>query len=291
MKNQTFFWVATVVLALMGLGLAGCSPIATTNSLWQQTRVSPAEPGQWRETALDDKETGLSYVITNDRENLYVLLQTSDPVTQRKMLMAGMELAIDTMGRRKGHCSIVFPEDEAPILGIGGMDRSQARLGREPGGLSEMLGRMIDSKSHMTLSGFKNHRNGRLPRLTEGGIGLALDLDTAGVLSYRAVIPLHTFSRNLEEGADPEGPFTLIVTVKGVDMSRMGAGPPRGVPDSRMPGRTPRGAPGRAPGGGMTDESGRTAAGGGRSAMPADMQQMTQSKTFRTGFVLAVPEN
>lgn len=282
MKNQTFFWVATVVTAMMGLGLTCCSPKATTNSLWQDSRVSPVEPGQWGETAFADKATGLSYAITNDRENLYVLLQTSDLVTQRKMLVAGMELAIDTMGRRKGHCSIVFPEDEAPILGAGGMDRSQARPGREPGGQSEMLGRMIDSKSHMTLSGFKNHRNGRLPRLTEGGIGLALDLDTAGVLSYRAVIPLQTFYRNLEEGVDPERTFTLIVTVKGVEMGRMGR-PPGGVPGGGVPGRTP--------GGGMTGGSGRTAAGGGRPAMPADMQQMTQSKTFRTGFVLAVPVN
>lgn len=273
---------AMAVLALMGLWLTGCSPKVTTNSSWQENRVSSGQPDQWVETAFADKATGLSYGITNDSDNLYVLLQTSDPVTRRKLLVAGMELAIDTMGRRKGHCSIEFPEDETPILGVGGMDRGQARPGREPGGQSEMLQRMIDGKSHMSLSGFKNHRNGRLPRQTEGGIGLALDLDTAGVLSYRAVIPLQTFYRRLEEGVDPERAFTLIVTVKGIEMGRMGR-PPGGLPGGGMPGR--------APGGGMTGGSGRTGAGGGRPAMPADMQQMTQSKTFRTGFVLAVPEN
>jgi len=275
-------------LVLAGLTLFSCSPKLQLQALWQnQEQAFSLSPG---DSQGYDRDTRLHYLLSNDRDNLYVVLWTDDPDAQRKMLWAGMELAIDTNGRKEGHGRIVFPESDAPILGMAGMgrpagtDRGRAGQGQDPAARQEMLRRLVDGKTHMNLSGFKNHRNGRMAASGENGITVSLELDSAGVLTYRALIPLRTYYRELPESGPPDRPFSLLVTANGLEGLRPAGRSPGSPSGSGMPGRIP----GRVPGGVMPGTRGPSSM-PSRPAMSADREFLSKSQDFQALFYLSGP--
>lgn len=279
--------------------ITGCSPRLTSISSWQGTAVMVDRPAMWTAPEMLDERTGVRYAITNDSLNLYVFLQLDKPEAIMKMMRAGMELMVDTLGKNRGHCIIQFPEPEdrsifsGPGMGRMGAPGAPPRTsgaGREEGAPDQaaMLDRMIAQKDRMRLSGFKNHPNGRLPVWNLDGITVHLDHDTTGVLNYRAAIPLRTFYKSLLTAADPQRNFTLIIKLNGIEtprgapsgMSRGGSRPGGGY----IPGRQPGGSmPGTMPTGGG-EMQGRP----GRGAMNNDFQSMTKTETLKIQFKLAI---
>ena len=265
-----------IVSLILSLFAVSCSRTITSPLMYQQHAVSVESADKWAGPAGQHMETGLSYAITNDHRYLYVLLQTDDPMVQMKILRAGMELVIDTLGRKKGHMSVAFPSPVQAGAMMEGMVRTDRQRGGRPvGGMDDhtddraaaraaereaMYRAMIDRHDRMTLTGFRNHPNGQLPLLVDSGIQLNLDLDTAGILSYRAIIPLRTFYREQLEADGLRKVFSLSVTVRGLSMAPGSEGGMRqggmreggiGTPGGQRP-VSPRGTtgnigPGRAP--------------------------------------------
>lgn len=299
MMHTFFRQILFLAVSLMIFFFAACSPRLTAISSWQGAAPLVDRPAMWASPEAIDERTGVSYAITNDSSNLYVYLRLDNPAAMMKMMRAGMELMIDTLGRTRGHCIIQYPEPEdrsifsGPGMGRVGAPGAPSRGGgsvRNEGApdQSAMLARMIAQKDRMRLSGFKNHPNGRLAVWNQDGITVHLEQDTAGFLNYRASIPLRTFYQPLQSVADTQRYFTLIVKLNGIEaprgasagMARGGGSRPGG---GYIPGRQPGGAmPGTMPtgGGGM---QGRPAGG----AMGNDFQSMTKTETLKIQFKLA----
>jgi hypothetical protein len=262
-----------VLIVILAIGfLSACSPKIRTTSLWQPSAAAIDKPATWQELSAYNSESGIGYGISNDLHHVYIHLQIDKPETRMKVLRAGMELSIDTLGKKKGHCTIVFPEPQdrglfagggATRMGGGGMSPEGRRSSGSTqvdrsGDQQEMLRHMIDQKDRMRLTGFKNHPNGSLPLSNVEGIMVSLELDTIGRLSYRAIIPLNTFYKSPITVSDANKDFSLLITIKGIDMP---GGPPAGMA---------RGT-GNQGGGGMTGRpTGGRPTGGG---MPGDMTQ------------------
>jgi hypothetical protein len=264
------------------VGLVACSPRLVVPVMWQQQAANVATADAWADPAGFDKETALQYVISNDSQNLYVLLKTDDPVTQMKILRAGMELAIDTLGRKKGHVIVSFPRPLAVGAMLEGVPRGERSRTGQPADRIDMYRNILARHDRMVLSGFPNHPNGQLPLLNEGGICVGVEIDSTGLMSYRAILPLSSFYREGIGEEDTRRRFGLLVTVKGLSMTPGAAGGmqegSRQGGDMGMPGGR-RPMPGTSPGG--RDP-------GARSGMMAggDINSLTQDKNLQMQFSL-----
>ncbi len=293
------------VLVLALVFLSACSPKIRTTSQWQSAIAVVDVPETWQELAAYNSETGIGYGISNDAHNLYIHLQIDKPETRTKMLRAGMELSIDTLGKKKGHCTIIFPEpgDRSLFSGAGavrmggggippeGRRSSGGTQADRRGDQQELVRRMIEQNDRMRLSGFKNHPNGSLPLANDEGIKVHLEMDTVGRLFYRAIIPLNTFYKTPLTAADIKKDFSLLITINGIDMPRdQPAGMSRGAGNQGGGGMTGRPTGGRPTGGGMPGDmtQGRTAGNRpGGSPQSGDYQSMTKKETLNVAFTLS----
>lgn len=60
-------------------------------------------------TFYSDEKSRTTYSITNDSQKIYFLFKFSDVITQMKVLRAGLEIKMDTLGRTSYPISIIFP--------------------------------------------------------------------------------------------------------------------------------------------------------------------------------------
>src|ERR1044072_1874418 len=75
---------------------------------WQQTPVViDGQNSDWPNPyPLYDEKAKIVYVISNDKENLYISMQTGDEITVLKILRAGMKLYIDPAGGKEQQVSV-----------------------------------------------------------------------------------------------------------------------------------------------------------------------------------------
>jgi len=226
----SFMKLHKYLLFLIGLvflsAAYSCSKAIRIASIpYQPKPLSIVEYQGWPDSTAFDENSQLHYWVSNDSENLYLMLHTNERTNILRMLRAGMEVQIDTLGGNAAHCIIRFPMEEARITLFDGVPILRARMGaptrsenqQRPDPVAMFNSYMIH-QTHMALTGFKNHKNGRLPVDGETGILVSLNTDTAGVVSYRAVIPLDTFYKTLVPGQPSASRFTLTVKINGVEM-------------------------------------------------------------------------
>ncbi|HSV76616.1 MAG TPA: hypothetical protein VLH37_06240 [Bacteroidales bacterium] len=284
--KTTFRICLKVALALI---IPACSPkIIPALVHWQPASLNVAQGYDWMNPEEFDETTGIYYRISNDLENLYVFLQTENPASRVKILRAGMEIQIDTLGGNEAHSIVRFPLEENRITlfdGVPGIrpalhptaqrDRQQRQ---DPVAL---FNDFMANQTHMAITGFKNHRIGRVPLDAQTGIQVNLSTDTAGVIFYRAIIPLETFYRTLDPGQKSTSPFTLNILIRGVETPGMMLIRDFG-PGTSPDGRT------MPPGTGGINQPGF----GARPPMmrppgTREMQELQRTRSFRIGFQLA----
>ena len=305
-KNRTH--AANVVVVLL-LVISSCSPRLHQPLFWQPEPPSFDVPESWGHTTGYDERSSIRYALSNDRDNLYVVFSTDDEATKIKMLRGGMQLLIDTLGRQEGHCSIMYPlrHETGFAAGMrgsssGGMpggrpphrvpgDRSQGAGARPAQGedspdRTEMIRHLVGLQTHVVIHGFKEQRAGRVRAMREDGIRVSLDLDSAGTLYYRAIIPLYAVYRELGQPADTTRVFGMEVKVSGLEMA------------ARVPGGMAPGSREMPPGGGRQG----TPTGRGGMAQPGrpdrqevyvrptdqrDMKELSRTVTFKSTFNLS----
>jgi hypothetical protein len=300
------FRLLLIAALLVISSMYSCSPRLTINSLWQADSPDLKYLTTWIQQAEYDERSKLHIQLSNDKENLYVLLQTDDDLTKMKMLRAGMELSIDTLGKREGHCSLVFPIRQETMMSAlvpirnrgeitegdteGFSERRQRFDGenqRKRPDQAEMFQRLIDQQRHAMIHGFNNHRDGRTSIDSDNGIRVVLTIDTTGMMSYRAVLPLYTFYKELETAADTTRKFGLTVHISGIEAPQRPAG---GLPGGGNM-RPDQGRPG-TPGGSGRTMPGQSGMGGGRytaSSQPSgiDRKDMAKDQVVRMIFYLS----
>src|SRR5262249_16965638 len=129
-----------------------------------------------------DAKAMVAYATSNDKENLYITMETGDDLTQIKILKQGMTVSIDTAGRKEQQYSIAFPlpNDEdllqlLPPTDKGSKSAGSVQLGRQ---LQQKLAKTADGANQYSLEGFKNCSGGYMvSQVTECGIRVKLKID------------------------------------------------------------------------------------------------------------------
>ncbi len=189
-----------------------------------------------------------------------------------------MEIEIQTPENAKNPGTIGYPLPEERITLFDGVGRQEGPRDRNRQDPREMFERVMTNQTKLNLSGFNNHPNGRVPLENKGGINIALDMDSQGLITYKAIIPLNTFLAEALSEKSAQANHILTIRINALDVPSgpsgnfRGSGMPGGSRTSPNDPRYREGASGQRPGGGYM--------------MGADLDRLTRSETIEINFKL-----
>jgi hypothetical protein len=130
---------------------------------------------------------GMQYAVTNDNDNIYVSLHTSDDGTQNKILKAGVDIYIDPTGGDDKTMDISFPlkgsanqANEFPQNSTSKDRKDNVKTKQE----------MVMLSNTFNVSGFTTMENRLYDIKDSSNIRVALKIDDAGNMGYEAIIPI-----------------------------------------------------------------------------------------------------
>jgi len=182
------------------------------NGTWQtQAIIIDGDNKDWPSPYPEyDEKASLGYAVSNDKENLYITVETGDPATQLKILRQGFTVWIDKTGGKEQTTGIHYPlqhEGKNNFSSDGQQQqttssRSQWQQRDNSGNntekrrlaLEDRVRAALDDANAYSLEGFKscNKRFSLLEKDT-CGIVVRVGLDSSNELVWEAVVPFKTF--------------------------------------------------------------------------------------------------
>lgn len=135
----------------------------------------------WDETyRFSEYSSRMLYNIANDKQKLYFAFRTDDPYTIKRLMRYGIEIKIDTAGKKKSNFRFQFPSTIQYEKGEVVEDFTQ----------SQMMLKASQDLSQFFVSGSLGLRDSSYSTKSMSGISVAYSFSTAGVLVYEIAIPL-----------------------------------------------------------------------------------------------------
>lgn len=217
--NKYFIFFSLFALSCSSLKRSGKN--TAVPGVWQATPiVVDGDCTDWPSPYPNyDAKAKVAYATSNDRENLYITLQTGDPLTQIKILKQGLTVSIDTSGRKDPAFNINFPlqnEDDLTDL--------FSRADHGPSGASSHLARQFDQKlkksaescNQFSIDGFGACSGGYLvSQELPCGVRVKLGIDEYKQLVWEAVVPFKAiYDRETITPAQAGKPISVEFSVK-----------------------------------------------------------------------------
>lgn len=208
-------------LLLLSLGLTASAQ--KVNELQEVSIIAPhslkvdGKNFEWAPADFSsNKRTSISYLISNDDKNLYLVVKSTDIMNNNKILAGGISFSINPDGKKKEKESLTltYPNIIRPARGAGGPgggrgDRIMA-MGMGGGGNPQAAARQRDSASvarqrtqlatakEIKIKGFKKTTDTLVSIYNQSGIKAFASIDTANVYFYEAAIPLEELGLSIE---------------------------------------------------------------------------------------------
>ena len=107
--RSTFLLLTLIVFVVCSSSFAQKNEVQTNKYLADGIKVD-GDLKEWGDSLETyDPETMLHYNVGNDQTNLYLAIQSSDPVTIRKILTYGFSFAVNKEAKKKASPTITFP--------------------------------------------------------------------------------------------------------------------------------------------------------------------------------------
>ena len=205
-----------------------CSNKIYNTSGWQTKKVTiDGKLSEWSNPLrFYDQETGISYNITNDHNNLYFVCSISNDFLQTKILRSGLEFLIDTLGKKSFNVGIKYPIGNVSVTDIKpDYQQTKDRQGERPDRSAYKL-KLLAQATEIQLTGFKQHLGKIIPlsAINNSGIFAAIDFDKNGIMNYEAVIPFSAFYRDNLVPSDSNRIFNFQIKINPVPGSNSGSG-------------------------------------------------------------------
>ena len=247
-----------------------CSNKIYNTSGWQTKKVTiDGKLSEWSNPLrFYDQETGISYNITNDHNNLYFVCSISNDFMQTKILRSGLEFLIDTLGKKSFKVGIKYPIGNVSVTDIKpDYQQTKDRQGERPDRSAYKL-KLLAQATEIQLTGFKQHLGEIIPlsAINNSGIFAAIDFDKNGIMNYEAVIPFSAFYRDNLVPSDSNRIFNFQIKINPVPGSNSGSGNGEGSRGGGMRGGGMGGGGGMR-GGGMGGGGGMRGGGMGGGGM------------------------
>lgn len=254
----------TISIVAIVVTLISCSPKKVIIISYQTSKVSiDGKADEYGDFHYYSTEANLYYAISNDSSNLYLCLKVSDENIQQQILIAGMNVWLDTVSKTKEQIGLKYPLPAA----LPARPNFKGNPNEKPD-FSILKQNMLLSQKTMELYGFKNTTNGPNSLQTSEGIKLQINWDSSSMI-YELAIPIKNWYKPTLVKSDTAKIFTLTISVNALELPSM---PPAG-----FEGLPPGGDMGGTPPGGM-----------GGPGMRPPMDGLTQKKTIKTNFKLHI---
>ncbi|WP_084287432.1 hypothetical protein [Pedobacter nyackensis] len=161
---------------------------------------------EWKDTEFSvNKRTSLSYIISNDDKNLYLIIRSTDLGNNSKIMAGGITFSINPDGKKKEKESITltYPLATNPFRGgQGGGGRRAMGMTMSMGGGgpqdtkqrdSFMVARQktqLGTAKEIAIKGFKNTTDTLVSIYNEYGIKAFASIDKDNAFFYEVAIPL-----------------------------------------------------------------------------------------------------
>ncbi|MGM0532195.1 MAG: hypothetical protein ACQER7_12690 [Bacteroidota bacterium] len=254
-----------ILMIFLFTGLTACKTVRNISSTYRdQPLVIDGKLDEWKQDATYDRSSKLHYAVTHDKDNIYVGLMVKDDIVQRKILMFGLTLWIDTTGGKKQMKGVRYPipskereKDESRNLS----DRDLPERTRQAMP-DDNTGRIIKPAlmDKMTLIGFDDFEKETVSVAEQTGINARIQRQELIGLTYELKIPIDMLYAD-ETLHDKD--LSLGIITGHLDS------PDRGS-DLRSPG-------GMNPGGGMSPGRGRGGQRDRREREPGNLEELQET--------------
>jgi hypothetical protein len=269
----------TLLLALLSLSaFAQKLPGTQETSVWAPANIKvDGKTTEWNDTyqALN-KTTNVYYTVANDKDNLYLVIKSTDQMNNNKIIGGGVNLTINTANKKtdKDAFVLIFPVVNLANLRntmMQGMRSGTPGQAPDSAAIAGMRKKVVSTFKEIKLIGFKDIPDSVISVYNEYGIKGYVDFDNKGALIIEMAVPLKAM--NITAGT----PFAYNVKLNGINISAMmsrampdGGGPPPGGGDAvRVAGAQTVVVTGSPMGGGGMASFGTSGGGGG--GMPRGM--------------------
>jgi hypothetical protein len=205
-----------------------CTNKVYNSSSWQSKQITvDGKIPEWSNPLrFYDQETGISYCISNDHYNLYLVCSISNEFMQTKILRSGLEFGIDTLGKKSFSVGVRYP--------IGNISEKELKTNTNPPTSSASNGKpdrsafklkLLAEATEIQLVGFKPQL-GKFISLVDSnksGISAAINFDMNGIMNYEAVIPFSTFYKKELTPSDSNRVFNYQIKINPVAKSNNGS--------------------------------------------------------------------
>lgn len=242
-------------------------------------------------TFAQNKATGISYLVSNDDKNLYLVVKSTDMGNNTKILAGGITFSINPDGKKKDKESITLTY---PLInraqfrrggqgggggggggavvagrpafgGMGGAGGVQLTPKQRDSAMAAMQKTQLAQVKEIKLRGFKKTTDTLVSIYNDMGIKAAASIDKDNVFFYEAAIPLDELGLTLENAKEFAYNVKLNgLQIPGMDFNRGGGG----------------GGGGFGGGGGQITVRGNAGGGGGPRGGGIDFQALISPTDF-----------
>lgn len=273
----------SVTVSAYGQKLPG---IQETSVLAPKNIKIDAKLTEWDDTfQAYNKTTEIFYTISNDDKNLYLVIKSTDPINNNKIIAGGINFTINNTGKKKDKDGYVITFPLVDIAAMRNQILSMASTGgagnnREPdsAAIANMRKKALSMVKEIKLAGFAatDIPDSVVSIYNEYGLKAAIDYDAKGNLTCEMAVPLkyiHLITPGTKE-------FNYNIKLNGLNIDAIFPGAGAFMSGGFGGGGGAGSGFGGAGGGGR---SGGGIPGGAASGIPSSMQQM-QSMISPTDF-------
>lgn len=149
------------------------------------------------ELAYYNADRKIHYTISNDKDNLYLVIKTNDERQLNNILLSGVTFAIDTKGRKKSTYAVTFPVKDFTTTNNSSFKTLEEK-------------RAMSTATKLKKTGVKGFKDIYEDEIYAGNvykIQTAINFDDNGYLVYEEAIPLSFFKA--EELANSEWAYNI----------------------------------------------------------------------------------
>lgn len=162
-----------------------------------------------------NKKTGITYSVTNDLKNIFLIARISDEKIIRQVLKNGFEIWVDLEGKKNRTTGISYPVPVKKVIDIAAIiTNTQTEEKKEV--VKEPLKKGPLTEKNLKLTGFLIE-NGEQP-VAGCEVKVAAIIDDEGVLVYEFALPFNTFYKESLDQDDVKTKFGIGFIVKDVEL-------------------------------------------------------------------------
>jgi hypothetical protein len=228
-----------------------------------------------------DKETNIQFAADHDANNLYLAIKVTDQQLQMKMMSLGMDLFIDTKGRKRERTGIGFPLKREGGGGRGFRPGGESGEGGRPDP-KEMRERLAATMILLKTFGFDDKEDQNQLISQPNSVNVAFDWDEANNFYIEYLIPVGLLGGQTALNGKPLG---IGWKINGMEMPNTGGAT---AVTTQLVG-VPAGS-GRPSGGGSGRTGGARAGGGntgGGGANFGSVDSRMKEQSFWTKYVMS----